>query len=97
MWALPAAQRALLDPAGTNPDFATIAADGSFTVDLEVAPVSGSTGEYGIVTYAGSGAVDADQETFTPITFSDPGTTTTTTTSTTNPPSTTPPSRRTHW
>ena len=44
------------------------------------------------MTYAGSGAVNADQETFTPITFSDPGTTTTTTTSTTNPPSTTPPS-----
>ena len=89
VWALPAAQRALLDPAGTNPDFATIAADGSFTVDLEVAPVSGSTGEYGIVTYAGSGAVNADQETFTPITFSDPGTTTTTTTSTTTSPSST--------
>ncbi len=92
VWALPAAQRAILDPAGTSPDFVTIAADGSFTVDLEVAPVSGSVGEYGIVTYAGSGAVKADQETFTPITFSDPGTTTTTTTSTTNPPSTTPPS-----
>ncbi len=91
VWALPAAQRAILDPAGTSPDFVTIAADGSFTVDLEVAPVSGSVGDYGIVTYAGSGAVDADQETFTPITFSDPGTTTSTTTSTTTPASTTAP------
>ena len=38
VWVLPAATRALLDPSGTVPGFATLAPDGTFSVELEAAP-----------------------------------------------------------
>ena len=58
-----------------------INADGSFSVDIPVKPgFSGepATGNYGIYTYAGSGAVYAPFETYTPITFASSVTKTTT-------------------
>ena len=69
VWALPAASRAILDPSGTGPGFATLNADGTFSVDLQIAPGGTTSGAFGVVTYAGGGAVNADHETFMPITF----------------------------
>ena len=69
VWVLPASTRALLDPSGTVPGFATLAEDGTFSVDLEAAPGGTTTGDYAVVTYAGGGAINADQELRTPITF----------------------------
>ena len=49
--------------------------DGSFTLELTVAPGYANepeTGTYGIYTYAGSGAVYAPFETATPLTFASP-------------------------
>jgi hypothetical protein len=69
VWVLPAASRATLDPTSSNPAFATLAADGTFSLDLAVAPGGTSAGQYGIATYAGGGAVNADHELLTPISF----------------------------
>jgi len=82
VWALPAAQRAILDPTGASADFVTLNPDGTFTTQLAVAPGGTTTGTYAIATYPGSGAVNATQETLTPIAFTtttpppapDPGT-----------------------
>lgn len=49
-----------------------LASDGSFSVQLLVKPGfvdEPASGDYGIYTYAGSGAVHAPFETFTPVTF----------------------------
>ncbi len=89
VWVLPAASRAILDPGGTNPSFATLNPDGSFALAIEVAPGGTSAGDYAIVTYAASGAVNAEHETRTPISFYDPTTTTTATTSTSSSTSST--------
>lgn len=67
VWALPAAQYAALGGA-SNPDLALMAPDGSFTVELELDEATG-TGDYGIVTYAGSGAVNSGEELLVPVTF----------------------------
>jgi len=57
---------------GASAGAVAIGADGSFSIDIPVKPgFSGepATGNYGIYTYAGSGAVYAPFETYTPITF----------------------------
>ena len=70
-WALPSASRAVLDPSGTNPAFADIDELGRFATTLVVGE-SPTTGDYGVFTYPGSGAVDADQEVAVPVTVSVP-------------------------
>ncbi|MCT2586766.1 HtaA domain-containing protein [Actinophytocola gossypii] len=67
-WVLPAASRAVLDPAGTNQDYVVLGADGTFTGALDVAAC---TGTCGIVTYAAGGATNAAHELFVPLTFAD--------------------------
>jgi len=60
---------------GASAGAVAIGADGSFSIDIPVKPgFSGepATGNYGIYTYAGSGAVYAPFETYTPITFASP-------------------------
>lgn len=70
-WVLPQAQRDRLDPAGTNPLYATLNADGSFSIELPVSRFADplDADNYGIYTYAASGASSATYETFTPIGF----------------------------
>jgi hypothetical protein len=70
MWPLPAASKAAAEAAfGPNPQYAVLAADGSFEVELDVSLVAGP-GNFGIYTYAAGGAApNATQETFTPVTF----------------------------
>ncbi|MET0628044.1 MAG: HtaA domain-containing protein [Acidimicrobiia bacterium] len=68
-WVLPAASRAILDPTSTNAAFGTLAADGSFSVELPVAPGGTTAGGYGIAVYAAGGAMNAAHEFLTPITF----------------------------
>jgi hypothetical protein len=71
-WALPASSRAILDPTGTTPAYATINPDGTFSTSLTVKIDDTKTGNYGVATYAAGGAAaNAAQETFTPITFVD--------------------------
>jgi hypothetical protein len=70
-WALPAASRAVLDPTTTQTDYVTIAEDGTFTAQLDIKTADG-TGTYGVVTYPGSGATNADHEHLQPITFAEP-------------------------
>lgn len=70
-WAVPAAQ---MDTIGGAPAGAVeLEPDGTFTatltVDKAAADAAAATGNYGIFTYAGSGAVHAPYETATPITF----------------------------
>lgn len=84
-WVLPPASRAVLDPAGTNPDFAELKADGTFEATLNVAAVTEGVADCavdtcGVITYAAGGAVNAAHEFFTPLTF--------TTTDPTTPPTT---------
>ncbi len=60
---------------GANAGAIELDPDGSFTATLNVKAAWGSVnassaGNYGIYTYAGSGAAEAGYETFTPITFS---------------------------
>ncbi|NLV56478.1 MAG: hypothetical protein GXY13_12795 [Acidimicrobiales bacterium] len=61
-WALPASSRALVDPTGTNASYVTIDDAGRFEAILTVGTDDTVTGNYGVYTYAGSGAVNADQE-----------------------------------
>jgi hypothetical protein len=68
VWALPQASYDALGGAGT-PGLALLQPDGSFSVTLEAAESSSATGSYGVYTYAGGGAVNADQETFTATSF----------------------------
>lgn len=61
-WALPAASRAVLDPTGTGTDYVTIDAAGNFAAVVTVGVDDTVTGNYGVYTYPGSGAVDGTQE-----------------------------------
>jgi hypothetical protein len=73
-WVLPAASRAVLDPAGTNPDYVELGADGTFSATLDVAAVTEGVADCavdtcGVITYAAGGAVNAAHELFTPLSF----------------------------
>jgi hypothetical protein len=73
-WVLPAASRAVLDPAGTNTDYVTLAADGTFSATLDVKSVTDGVADCavdtcGVITYAAGGAVNAAHELFTPLAF----------------------------
>lgn len=87
-WVLPAASRAIVDPAGTNADFVELAANGTFSATLDVQAVTDGVADCavdtcGVITYAAGGAVNAAHEFFTPLSFTAvPPTTTTTTTPT---------------
>ncbi|MBX3313931.1 MAG: HtaA domain-containing protein [Actinobacteria bacterium] len=61
IWALPEAQHLALDPTQTSPSFVRISPEGTFTAVLTVG-TSTATGNDGVYTYPGSGAVDATQE-----------------------------------
>ncbi|HWR86223.1 MAG TPA: HtaA domain-containing protein, partial [Rhodoglobus sp.] len=64
-WGVNAADAPLLGAAGF-----VIAPDGSFTIELPVSAIApAASGNYGVYTYAGSGAVHAPFETYTPISF----------------------------
>lgn len=69
-WAVPADQMAMLGDAAVE-----LTPEGTFTATLSISKAAVDAletpedGRYGIYTYAGSGAVSADYETFTPITF----------------------------
>jgi hypothetical protein len=69
-WAVPAASMSTIG--GTNSGAIELEADGTFSVDLTLSTTEAqnlAAGTFGIYTYAGSGAVYAPFETFTPITF----------------------------
>lgn len=73
-WVLPAASRAIVDPAGTNADFVELAADGTFSATLDVRAVTDGVADCavdtcGVITYAAGGAVNAAHEFFTPLSF----------------------------
>lgn len=86
-WVLPAASRAVLDPAGTNPDYVELKADGTFSAGLDVTAVTEGVADCtvdtcGVITYGAGGAVNATHELFTPLSFTttEPTTPTTPTT-----------------
>lgn len=66
-WAIPPAAWAAVG--GTNPQYVPLNADGTFTAQLTIAPNETLAGNYAVVTYAGSGAVNASQELYAPISF----------------------------
>jgi hypothetical protein len=73
-WVLPAASRTVLDPAGTNPDYVELGADGMFSATLDVIAVTEGVADCavdtcGVITYAAGGAVNAAHELFTPLSF----------------------------
>jgi hypothetical protein len=68
-WVLPAASRAILDPAGTNPDYVELKPDGTFTGTLDVVDQECTPETCGVITYAAGGAVNAAHELFTSLTF----------------------------
>ena len=68
-WVLPAASRAILDPAGTNPDYVELRPDGTFTGTLHAVDAECTPTTCGVITYAAGGAVNAANELFTPVTF----------------------------
>jgi LPXTG-motif cell wall-anchored protein len=73
-WVLPAASRAVLDPAGTNPDYVTLAENGTFSATLDVLAVTDGVADCavdtcGVITYAAGGAVNAAHELFTALSF----------------------------
>ncbi len=68
VWALPQAQHDALDPDGSNPAIVLMAADGTFTAQLQLNEAEG-TGDYAIATYPGSGAVNASEEVLRPVSF----------------------------
>ncbi len=68
-WAVPAATRALIDPAGTNPSFVTIDAYGRWKATLTIGTSAAATGDYGVYVYPGSGAVNPAHEIETLTTF----------------------------
>ncbi|MDO7883405.1 HtaA domain-containing protein [Salinibacterium soli] len=67
-WAAPGAPAAL---AG-NAQYVPLNEDGSFTATLNVAVGTSANPNYGIYTYPASGAVNAAEELYTPITFRTP-------------------------
>ena len=68
VWALPRAAHDSLDPDGSNPDIVLMESDGSFSTPLTLTEAAGS-GDYAIITYAGSGAVNAGEELEVPVSF----------------------------
>lgn len=68
-WALPASSRAVLDPTNTLADYVTIDATGRFEAVLTVGTSSSANANYGVYTYAGSGATNSAQETETLVTL----------------------------
>ena len=73
VWALPQPSFSALNPSGTNPAYALVQADGTFEVEVPVADASAAaSGNYGVYTYPGGGAVFPAYETFTPVAFADP-------------------------
>lgn len=70
-WALGSSSRALLDPTGTNPAFATIDQYGRFETTVVVSE-GGVTGDYGVYVYPGSGAINANHEIATLVTLDSP-------------------------
>jgi LPXTG-motif cell wall-anchored protein len=89
-WVLPAASRAVLDPSGTNPDYAVLAPDGTFSATLDVAEesegVDCAVDTCGVITYGAGGAVNAAHELFTGLTFTTGPTEPTDPTDPTTPP-----------
>jgi len=67
-WALPDGSRAAVDPGSTNALYVDLDERGNFVAELTVSENAG-TGNYGIYTYAGSGAVNAAQELVVPVSF----------------------------
>jgi hypothetical protein len=67
VWALPEPSYTQMGGAATA-GLALMDPDGSFTVSIP-AKVDARAGTYGVYTYAGSGAVNASNETATPVTF----------------------------
>lgn len=73
-WVLPAASRAILDPAGTNQDYVTLGEDGTFTATLDTVAVTEGAADCavdtcGVITYAAGGAINAAHEFLTPLSF----------------------------
>lgn len=68
VWALPRAAHDALDPDGSNPDIVLMDAEGSFSTELTLSEAAGS-GDYAVITYAGSGAVNAGEELEVPVSF----------------------------
>jgi len=63
IWALPEPAYSTFNPTGTDPGFALLNSDGTFSVNIDVAPSTTITaGNYGIFVYPGSGAVNAANE-----------------------------------
>lgn len=69
-WVLPAAQYAALGGAGT-PGLVLMSPEGDFSVDVTLTEAAG-TGRYALITYPGSGAVNAGEELEIPVTFTTP-------------------------
>jgi hypothetical protein len=65
-WALPAAQHLALDPAQTNPSFIRLDAFGRFKTLLTVT-AGGTSGNYGVYTFPGAGAVNTAHEIAVPV------------------------------
>lgn len=67
-WALGAASRAIVDPTGTNASYVDIDAYGRWEAVLTIGTTTANpAGNYGVYTYAGSGATNAAQELYVPI------------------------------
>lgn len=66
-WGLPEAQHLALDPSQTNPSYVRIDELGRFEALLTVGEGTAPTGDYGVYTYPGSGAVNATQELAVPV------------------------------
>ena len=64
VWAMPEPSFSIMSPEGTDPAYALIRADGSFDVTLTVSTIESANPNYGIATYAGSGAKNSEQELF---------------------------------
>lgn len=67
-WVLPEPSYSALDPTGTNASYVPVDENGTFTATLTVAE-GGTTGNYGVYTYPGSGAVNASYELAVPVTL----------------------------
>ncbi|GMA36888.1 hypothetical protein [Demequina litorisediminis] len=69
-WALPVSAHATVG--GSAAGAIELTEDGTFTAELNITDFApDATGNYGIYTYSGSGAKNADFETYTPITFTE--------------------------
>jgi hypothetical protein len=67
-WALNATSRAVLDPTGTSPSFTTIDPTGRWETTVDIAEHA-AAGNYGVYTFAGSGAVHTAHELAVPVSF----------------------------